>query len=420
MSRTLAAANTGCHERRLSRTPDAVDTKRRAQAMSRPRSQISALLTTVLGLASALWMTAGCGEIDAAERWPSGAALLANTRSLDRLLEKVAQLEGTPLARQAERVRALLPDCPTLEGRAESGRITDVWTELHCATQSPDLVALEAARSGWDLAVSVPVAGDHWVATLSISPSGDVEMELRLPRAAGEGLASLALPGDEAAGAVELSESETLVHARVRPRDGLDLASLVPLDSQGARLFRLKSELFAGLALDGVWEVAIYLPEEGKAMPRTALALNFSHRSAAVAAMEEFIDELRESWPVARTFFRLGEAEGACLLDLAVMPGLAPCYVATERALIVGWNPASLRKALDGKSNDSGGLGDLGGAVIYLDRFANADRILSSALSLESGPHSTRYPWSRITAEGASAPSGFRLQLRFESDLGAS
>lgn len=386
--------------------------------MSRSRFQISALITTALGLGSALWIATGCGEIEAMEHWPSGAVLIANTRSLDRLLGRVAQLEGTPLARQAKRIRARLPDCPTVEGRAESGQISDVWTALHCASESPDLVALEQARNGWDLAVSIPVAGDHWLGTLSINPSGDVEIEIHLPRAASDGLAGLALPGDKAAGSVELSESGTLVHARVRPHGGLDLASLVPSNSQGARLFRLKSKLFAGIVLDGVWEIAVYLPEEGDPMPRTALALNFSHRSAAVAAMEDFIGELRESWPVARTFFRLGDAEGACLLDLAIMPSLAPCYVATERALIVGWNPASLRKALDGRSSERDGLGIFSGAIIHLDRFADADRILSSALSIEESPHPTHYPWTRITAKGGRDPSGFRLQLRFESGVG--
>jgi len=386
--------------------------------MSRLRSQILALATTALGLGSALWIATGCGEIEAVERWPSGAALLADTRGLDRLLEHVAQLEGTPLARRAERLRASLPDCPIVEGRAESGQISDIWAALTCATGSVDLIALEQARSGWDVALSVPVAGGHGVGTLSIGASGDVELELRLPHIAAEGLASLALPGGEAAGAAELSESETLIHVRVRPQGGLDLASLVPADSQGARLFRLKSELFAGLVLDGVWEIATYLPEEGKAMPRTALALNFSNRAAAVAAMEDFIGNLQESWPVARTFFRLDEADGACLLDLAIMPGLAPCYVATDRALIVGWNPASLRKALDGQSGIRDGLGDSSGAIIHLDRFADADRILSASARAEANSQPTQYPWKRITAKAAPDPSGFRLKLHFESGRG--
>jgi hypothetical protein len=386
--------------------------------MSRLRSQILALAMTAMGLGSALWISTGCGEIEATQRWPSGAALLADTRGLDRLLEDLAQLEGTPLARRAERLRASLPDCPIVEGRAESGQVADIWTALTCATGSADLITLEQARSGWDAALSVPVAGGHGVATLSIGAGGDVELELRLPQIAAEGLASLALPGAEAAGAAELSESETLFHARVRPQAGLDLASLVPADSQGARLFRLKSELFAGLVLDGVWEIATYLPEEGKAMPRTALALNFSNRAAAVAAMEDFIGNLQESWPVERTFFRLEEAEGACLLDLAIMPGLAPCYVATDRALIVGWNPASLRKALDGDSERRDGFGDSSGAIIYLDRFADADRILSTSAKAEANSQPTQYPWRRITAKAAPDSSGFRLKLRFESGRG--
>jgi hypothetical protein len=386
--------------------------------MSRLRSQILALVTTAQGLGSALWIATGCGEIEAIERWPSGGALLANTRSLDRLLEHMAQLEGTPLARQAERLRASLPDCPTVEGRAESGQMSDLWTALTCATGSADLAPLEHERNGWDIALSVSVAGGHGVGTLSIGASGDVELEFRLPGVVAEGLASLALPGGEAAGAAELSESETLLHARVRPQGGLDLASLVPSSSQGAQLFRLKSQLFAGLVLDGVWEIATYLPEEGKAVPRTAIALNFSNRSAAVAAMEDFIGNLQESWPVARTFFRLDEADGACLLDLAIMPGLAPCYVATDRALIVGWNPASLRKALDGHSDKRDGLGDSSGAIIHLDRFADADRILSAALRTETNSHPTQYPWRRITAKATPDPSGIRLKLRFESGRG--
>jgi hypothetical protein len=386
--------------------------------MSHSRSQISALIGTALGLGWAVWLVAGCGEIDVAERLPSGAALLANTRSLDRLFERVARLEGTPLARQAERLRASLPDCASVEGRAESGRIADLWTALTCASGSADLRALERARDGWDIALSVPVAGGHGVGALSIDASGDVELEFRLPRVAAAGLAGLALPDGREAGAAELSESEALVHARVRPQGGLDLASLVPSDSQGARLFRLKSELFEGLVLDGVWEIATYLPEEGNAMPRTALALNFSNRAAAVAAMEDFIGNLQKSWPVARTYFRLGDADGACLLDLAIMPELAPCYVATERALIIGWNPASLRKALDGESGDREEFGDASGAIIHLDRFADADRILSAALQSEAKIEPTRYPWRRITAKAAPDPSGFRLKLRFESGRG--
>jgi hypothetical protein len=388
--------------------------------MSRLRSQISALWIAALCLGSTLGFASGCGEIDAKERLPKGAALIANSRSLDRLLEQVGQLEGTPLARQAERLRDAIPKCATVEAHTESGDLSDLWPSLTCRTERTDFGALEAARHDSDIALSIPVAGRHALGTLSINADGDIEFELRLPDIATDGLAGLALPGEQASGATELSSSDALIHARIRPKGGLDLASLVPADSQGARLFQLKSKLFTGLVLDGVWEIATYLPEDGDPMPRTALALNFTNRAAAVAAMEDFISNLQENWPVARSFFRLGEADGACLLDLAIMPGLAPCYVATERALVVGWNPASLRKALDDGGRSESALGDFGGAVIHLDRFADADRILSSALRTESTSRPTQYPWKRITAEGGPESSGFRLKFRFESNRGAS
>ncbi len=171
--------------------------------------------------------------------------------------------------------------------------------------------------------------------------------------------------------------------------------------------------------MDGVWELAVYLPEEGHPMPRIALALDFSHRAAALAAMEGFISSLQESWPVQRTYFRLGSAEGACLLDLRLMPDLAPCYVATERALVVGWNPASLHKALDGSRAELEELGDTGGAIFHLERFAEADRILARALSIDmaSPPHG--YPWRRVVVTGALVGSGMQLRLRFESGAGS-
>ncbi len=388
--------------------------------MSRSRSQISARIAVALGVALALGIASACGQIAAQSRWPDGAALIANTHSLGRLLEQIGQLEGTPLARRAAQLRASLPACPNLESRAESGAFSDLWPALKCRTQGSDLDVLAAAQGDRDLAFSLPLAGGQLVGALAIRPSGDIELELRLPRGVAGGLAGLGLPDERSPGAFELSGSQTLVHARVRPQAGLDLASLVPADSQGARLFRLKSELFSGVVLDGVWEIAIYLPEPGQPMPRTALALNFAHRAAAVAAMEGFIENLQEAWPVTRSLFQLGDADGACLLDLAIMPGLAPCYVATERALIVGWNAASLRKALDRQGSEVVGLGDSSQAVIHLDRFAEADRILSAAQATETSLHPQPLPWRRITVEGEPDAADFRLQFRLESEQGRS
>jgi hypothetical protein len=387
--------------------------------MSRPRSRYQALLTIALSLGCGLLIVSSCDAVRTNLRWPKGAALQADTRALDRVLEKLARLEGTPLARRAQLLRAALPDCSTVEAHAESGQLSDLESALQCRREGSGLAALEQLRAERDLALTLPIAGGRAIATLSIHPSGNIEVEVQLPDAAGTGITGLALPGADAAGITQLSGLDTLIHARIRPRDGLNLSALVPPASQGDRLFRLKSELFSGLVLDGVWEIAVYLPEEGQSMPQAALALNFSHRATAVAAMEDFIRSLQDPWPVRRSFFQIGAAEGACLLDLKLMPDLAPCYVATEDALVVGWNSTSLRTALAPSTTERPGLGGSGGAIIHLERFAEADRILSRSLSIEHELLPRRYPWRRIIATGAPAESGFRLQLHFESGVGS-
>jgi hypothetical protein len=387
--------------------------------MSRSRSQKQALRTIALSLGCGLLIANTCNESRTSESWPGGAALLANTQSLNRLLGQLAQLENTPLADRAELIRTSLPDCPVVEGRAQSGRLSDVLQTLTCRSAGSDLAALERIRADSDLAVALPIDGNRVLGALTIDASGDVDLEIRVPDAAAAGLAGLVLPGSQDPGAAELSRSHTLIHARIRPIGGVDIARLVPRQSQGAQLFRLKSELFAGVVLDGVWELAVYMPEVGHQMPRTALALTFSHRAAAVAAMEGFISNLQESWPVSRTFFQIGSAQGACLLDLRLMPDLAPCYVATKRALVVGWNPASLHKALDDSRPELEDLGDGGGAVVHLERFAEADQILSRALSIDLASPTHGYPWRRVVATGVPLESMVRLRFRFETGEGS-
>lgn len=390
---------------------------------------------------------AGCGCSKPVDRWPDGALLLADTGALRQLLGRLSRsergrnaevdpdgeggLDGTPLSRHAAALSASLPGCPLVEGRATTGRIAELWDHLQCRDTESVFAPLRRARGDRDVALVVPYAATHAIVTLAVFDGGDVALEVRLPEEAALGLAGLAVPGARPPGTPALSDGDSLVHVRIRPANGLDLASLVPDGSQGAQLFRLKSTLFSGLVLDGVWEAAVYVPEPGRPMPRAALALGFSRRGPAVSAMESFIADLQTTWPVQRTPFRVGVrdaateatgagadgqsvAEGACLLDLNVLPDLAPCYVATDRSLIVGWNPGSVRKALDGGARELAGLGDASGAVVRLHRFPEADRILSDATG-ESHFLPRSYPWQRVVARGGPKDSGYRVRVQFES-----
>jgi hypothetical protein len=220
------------------------------------------------------------------------------------------------------------------------------------------------------------------------------------------------LPGGAPPGPGLLSGRDALVHARLRPAGKLDLAALVPAGGQADRMFRLKSALFTGLVLDGTWELALYLPEPGQAAPPAALALGIAARDAAVDAMEAFLAELAATWPVRRSEFSVGAAAGACLLDLRILPDFAPCYVATPEALVVGYNPDSLRRAL---APGGPAFAADGGLVVELARLAEADaRLAGRPAAPAAAP-----PWQRLRAAGRETQGHVELRVHLDAGAGA-
>jgi len=365
--------------------------------------------------ASALGLAA-CGERAPEPRWPEGALLSARTPALARLLERLAEVGETPLGRRARALRDSLPDCALVEARAPSGHLADALDSLGCASLVGPLAPLHELRGAADLAFALPLSGDELagderaLGVATLGEAGDLALEISLPAGAFRGARSLLVPGDPPGPGV-LAAEDALVHARLRPAGGLDVASLVPEGSQGAELFGLKSQLFAGLVLDGSYELAIYLPADARTMPDAALALGFSQRETAVAAMDAFLGELQSRWPVSRTPFAVGDAQGACLLELRLLPELAPCYVATAGALVVGWNPASLRRALAAEAP----RGPESALVIDLARLPEADLRLAAHLPERPERAPTRWPWRRLRADGASQGDGVRLRVQLEA-----
>ena len=382
-----------------------------------PRARTAARIVRVLalGLLGGLLVAMTCDRQKPTAGWPDGAWVVAETASLDRLLGRLEELSGTPLARRAQSLRARLPDCSAVVAQHSSGELSQAWSALACRDVSaePDFARVLRARGERQLIMGAPLGDGRIVVALALSAGGEVDVELSMP-ASTTGLAVLALPGADAPGDSKLSPVDSLIHARLRPAGGLNLARLIPTGSQGDAMFQLKSELFAGVVLDGTWEAAVYLPEEGHTMPRAALALGVAHEGAAIAAMEEFVANLQRSWPVRRSYFQVGSFGGACLLDLKLMPDLAPCYVATGSELVVGWNPASVRHAL-AEAGGGAGLPGTGGAVIHLSRFAEADRILSRALGLDADTLPREYPWERLIATGKPSDEGVQITLRLSS-----
>jgi len=390
----------------------------------RPSSPGKAARLLLLALCCAtVWAGSGCRARPRADAdWPSGTLVIAEKAALERVLSRLERLEGTPLARLAATLAGGLPPCAWLEGRAEGGPPSAVWSALQCRGAESAFPGLDRERGGREIAFAVPAAsGERVVGTLAVDANADVEAVLLLPRAAFADTVALALPGDEAPGPALLSRRDELIHVRVRPEGGLDIASLVPERSQADQLFRLKSELFAGTVLDGTWEAAIYLPGEDDAMPPAALAVGFLLRDPAVAAMNRFIADLEAAWPVHRSPFELGSVAGACLRELKLLPSLAPCYVATDRALVIGWNAASLRRALaaDAAKPASKPLDAGGGVVVDLDRIRAADAHFARRSGDASAAPERPYPWHRITADGVREGDRVRLQLHLDAGAGA-
>jgi len=368
--------------------------------------------TLVAALALA---TGACAERAPEADWPAGALLIGHTAALQDVLDDLQRFTGTPLARTAKTWADALPDCETFEAHAPSGRLTDLTETFRCRQIPSPLDAVHRQRAAHDLLLALPGPdGSRRVATARVEPD-QVAIALRWPDPPSDGPLSLLLPGTEPAGPGLLGDAERLVHVRVRPAGGLDLAALVPEGSQADRLFALRSELFAGAVLDGAWEAAVYVPEPDGTMPRAALALGFSLRRVAVMAIERFIEQLATRWSMRRTGFELGGAAGACLLDLKILPDFAPCYVATEHALVIGWNAASLVPATASGGELSPGATDAASsAVLDFAHFAAADAILAEHLAADPTADGGALPWRKLVARGTREENALQIQVALE------
>jgi hypothetical protein len=344
----------------------------------------------------------GCGSREPEDDLPQGAFLAGDARALVHILAAAEGLPGTSLARAAETWRTRLAACAGFVAQAPRASSEDLLDAIECRdpVSLPESVA--RLRADADLVLVFPLGErGRLAASVRLGPDGSVGLDGRLTLPDAGALALLLPSSTESPGPPVLSSSATLVHARVRA-DASGLASLVAEGSDADRMFRLRSELFAGALLDGTWELAVYLPRPGRLMPPAALGLGVRSTSAAAAAMEKLVGELQATWPVHRTPFSIAGRDGGCLLDLRVLPELAPCFVLAGEQIVVGWNPESLQVALAEGHDTSIDAAD--GWTLHLDRLAEADELLRAA----SAPHApaTRFDYGWSTLQVQMLPGG--------------
>ena len=387
--------------------------------VERPRYALQGGLLCLLGLG--LWLLSGCAVDEPAPTLPPGHWIYGDAQVVSEILESLESLRGTPVARAAVQLRERLADCDDFLAHPADLETQNWIDDVRCATaaQVPD--SLVALRADADLAIVVETQpGRQLSGQLVRTPTGAISIVARVDTPTELRLAGLLVPGEDPAGANALSAAETLVHARLRPASGLNVAALVSQDSQADQMFRLRSELFLGQVLDGTWEVAIYMPREGLLTPPVALALDYSLRPAAKAAMEQFVSELEATWPIHHTDYvhdmpnGQGKFAGACFYDLRLLPDLVPCYVLTERSIVIGWNPMSINLALKSSAQPTP-FGESGGLVVHLDRLPEADRRLQQQLGTGEGRANFDYVWDQLRIDGSN--DGERLELRVQLAL---
>jgi hypothetical protein len=348
-----------------------------------------------------------CGPREPNDELPAGAVLGGDARALARVLSALDGLPGTPLARGAEAWRTRLSGCTEFVAAAPRANPDELLDAVRCTDSQELPESVLRLRGDGDLVLVLPL-GDRGrlAASVRVPPDGSVALRGRLTLS--DPGARLLLPGsEEPPGPPVLSAGGTLVHARVRA-DAASLAALVSERSDADRLFRLRSELFAGAVLDGTWELAAYLPRPGRLMPPVALALGVRSTSAAAAAVEKLLGELEATWPVHRSPFALAGHGGACLLDLRILPELAPCYVMAPAGIVVGWNPESLRTAL--AAADGTRPGESGGWLVHLDRLARADELLRQAAAPDAPATRFDYGWEKLHVRVSTDAGAWRVE----------
>ena len=394
------------------------------------RGRSSAALTLVAAFV-AFWACPRSPE----SALPPGLWLTGDAGDLDRLAGEIGTLEGTPAGDFAGWIRARLEKLePARPGEvvflhrpADSESAPDLFELRPLESLDPALADL---RGDAAFAFALPaVEGGRLVGTADLAEDGSLSLEARLERAAGDGSWGLLFPGDEAAGEGRLRSEEAILHARVRADRGLDLAALIPDEGDVDRMFRLKSRLFSSFVLDGTWELAVYPPPAGRQMLQVVLALGVQDRRRALEAVEEFLADVEARWPVRRRPFRLtGSAqEGECLANAAVMPELAPCWVALDTAVVFAWNAEGLERALLGGNGGVREPSAPGRATVFLDRLPAADRALAATLARSAGagesaapaPDPLRWPWRRLDLEGRRDGDLYRFHLDLQASSGS-
>ncbi len=351
--------------------------------------------------------------------------------ALSRFLVHIAQLEGTPAAGYSRRLLDHVASCgelwahfdaPEPNGEPSLAFDSPAFDCRDHSAETSDLVALvRAHRGAADGFLSWPIGEDGRLELrLDVDPEGGLEIAGALVPPSDPGAFSLFIPGSDAPDAPVVAPSAALVHLRMRPAQGIGLSNLIPAGSQADRLFALKGRLLEGALLTGTWEFAFMPPAPDGEIPLAVGALHHRLAGPLEEALDEALSQLETTWPIHRSprpFPIAGGAtlEGGCFLDLPLLPELAPCWVVTPDALLIGYRGEAIDAALappavssaagertsdrEEAARDARAAGRL---EIHLDRLKRVDE---KRLGADAPPHPGRF-FSRFELRMAAEGDG--------------
>ncbi|HCP47562.1 MAG TPA: hypothetical protein DIU15_16090 [Deltaproteobacteria bacterium] len=335
---------------------------------------------------------------------PPGVSLLVKGLDLQSLLSQLQKFEGSPLAQLAEEARSRTRHCKgKVTGWSASLELSEVMASLQCEEASShdpkhlDTIRSLQGTSSLILTTEIKELG-HGILTSDIGPSGSIHGTLSVPLPEPDSAWSILIPSPQPPGPPALDSSAALLYGRFRSDGGLRPGAFVQSGSQGDRLMGLRSELFSGLLFDGTWEFAFYPPGPGELLLPWAVAVGVRSRKAAVAGVEGWIEDLAQRWPLTRSLRQGDGVDGVCLRDLNVLPDLAPCYHASETALIFASNDRALDLTADPDRAPHRSLdaSTPTGFITRFDRFPPADESLRKSRDAERDSVPTTYPYSRL------------------------
>lgn len=381
------------------------------------------VLRLVLGLGLVVGLLSCHAEspIDPLRREP---ALLVEGPALLRFLEHASTLADTPAGRATAKLQSRLESCPEVAlTRPMPAPALEALACREASGLTPALAAhLERARGEHAGLLQWPIGKrGRLELRFDVDAAGGLALTGRVEADEAMGALAFLLPAAEPPAPARIDAARTLVHLHLRSASGTGLAALIPKDGQADRLFALKGRLLEGALLEGTLELAFVEPVPEGQVPLAVLAVH--HRGAApiAAALAEALGQLESTWSIVPAPRRFGGVngpalDGGCYADLPLLPELAPCWVVTPDALLVGYRAEAIEAVLAESATPS----DASGLVVDLERVRSLDRRLVAAQTevAGAGPWPARVAdvYSRLELRGATAEDGaIELSGRLEA-----